>query len=370
MVPKNDGKSGTGVIDLQMEHICKRFNGEYVVDDFSLNVFKGELCCLLGPSGCGKSTTLKIIAGLLEANNGTVRLAERDITNLPAQRRKLGMVFQNYALFPHMNIFDNVAYGLRRRRVPGKDVKIRVEEALRLVRLNEYEKRRIHEISGGEQQRVALARALVIEPKALLLDEPLSNLDARLRADMRDEIRRIQRSLNMTTLYVTHDQEEAMSMADRIVIMNRGVIEQIGSPHQIYNEPASLFVADFIGQVNTRKGTVLDNAVEFLGHNLVLPSNQWPPGTTVQGTVRPERIRLVEAGNTHPTAVIIDSVFLGAVVRYLLRLDGEYQSIMVDIPSPRGIYEIGQRVGLEISVENVHFFQQQFSREDNHATDN
>jgi ABC-type Fe3+/spermidine/putrescine transport system ATPase subunit len=197
------------------------------------------MLCLLGPSGCGKTTALKIMNGLLESDSGSVSIGNEDITGLAPQKRNLGMVFQNYALFPQMNVFDNIAYGLRRRHYTKVEIREKVRQSLSLVRLEGYGNRRVYELSGGQQQRVALARALVIEPRALFLDEPLSNLDAKLRADMRDEIRRIQKALRITTVYVTHDQEEAMCIADRIVVMNNGDIEQIGTPEEIYEKPVN-----------------------------------------------------------------------------------------------------------------------------------
>ncbi len=223
--------------DLEIRSPCKSYGGPPVLKDLSFTVLKGQLCCLLGPSGCGKTTVLKIIDGLLSPDRGSVWLGGREITDLPPGKRNLGMVFQNYALFPHLDAFENVAYGLRRRRVAKRELHSRVHEVLQMVRLSGYGQRRVHELSGGQQQRVALARALVIEPRLLLLDEPLSNLDARLRIDMRREIVRIQKILNLTAIYVTHDQEEAVSIADRIVVINQDAVEQAGTPRDIYERP-------------------------------------------------------------------------------------------------------------------------------------
>ena len=348
-----------GLVNLELRNICKRFDDQEVVSDLSLAVYKGELCCLLGPSGCGKTTTLKMVAGLLEPDAGAVILDGRDITHLPPQRRNVGLVFQSYALFPHMNVHDNVAYGLRRRKLPKGEIKTRVAEGLRLVRLGEYGKRRIHELSGGQQQRVALARALVIEPELLLLDEPLSNLDARLRADMRREIRRIQRALNITAIHVTHDQEEAMSIADRIVVMNQGVIEQIGSPREIYEEPATQFVADFIGEVNFLKGRVAGGELLLLGKRYPLPADRWLEGAELICSIRPERVRMEKDRPSLLLAVVSDVTYFGSMVRYHVAVeadDGSSLELNVELPSPQAVFTPGDEVGLDLRVEDMQLF--------------
>ena len=265
MVSQSTGSPNSTLVDLELLHLHKSFDDQEIVRDTSLLVSKGELCCLLGPSGCGKTTVLNIISGFLEPDKGSVLLGGHDITPVPPQQRNIGMVFQDYALFPHLTVYDNVAYGLKRRSWPKVRILSRVAEILEMVQMSGYEQRAIHELSGGEQQRVALARALVIEPSLLLLDEPLSNLDARLRTDMRIEIRRIQQTLGITTVYVTHDQEEAMSIADRIAVMNNGAIEQIGTSREIYEQPSTRFVADFIGNVNFIPGSIKNNRLQILG---------------------------------------------------------------------------------------------------------
>ena len=227
------------------------------LERFSLEVEQGELVSLLGPSGCGKTTTLRSIAGFLRPDSGKIVINDRDYTRLPPNRRDIGLVFQSYALFPHLTVFHNVAFGLRMRRVPKAEVRTRVANALKMVGLEAFADRRPAQLSGGQQQRVALARATVIEPQVLLLDEPLSNLDARLRVDMRQEIRRLQQQLGITTLYVTHDQVEAMSISDRVVVMNQGEIEQIGAPASIFAAPETAFVADFMGFDNHFGAAVL-----------------------------------------------------------------------------------------------------------------
>lgn len=243
---------------LVLQHLTKRYGPVVAVDDLSLTVTKGEFVSLLGPSGCGKTTTLRMVAGLVMPTSGEIFLAGSRITELPPYKRKMGVVFQNYALFPHLTVAENVAYGLKARHLPRSTIVSRVEEALSRVRLSGYGNRRVHELSGGQQQRVALARALVIEPTVLLLDEPLSNLDAKLREEMRQEIRDIQQELGITTLFVTHDQVEALTMSDRIAVLNAGRIEQIGTPEEIYERPATRFVASFIGRANLIEAEVVE----------------------------------------------------------------------------------------------------------------
>ncbi|MFC2010060.1 ABC transporter ATP-binding protein [Chloroflexota bacterium] len=359
MVSENYSRTHQGIVDLELKNICKSFGSLTVLEDLSLDVYKGELCCLLGPSGCGKTTVLKIINGLLEPDRGNVLLAGQDITVVPCQKRNLGLVFQNYALFPHMNVFDNIAYGLRRRRWQKDRIVSKVTEALGLVRLAGYEERRIHELSGGQQQRIALARSLVIEPRLLLLDEPLSNLDARLRADMRDEIKRIQRSLALTTIYVTHDQEEAMSIADRIMVMNSGVIEQTGSPREIYEQPATEFVADFIGRVNFIRGTVVADELNLLGLKIPLSERMLPAGSNVLVGVRPERIKISRGGTPSPLFSVKDVTYFGSTVRYILEPvedAGSSQEIFVEISASEAEYRIGEAVGINLAVEDLNLF--------------
>ncbi len=345
--------------NLKLQAISKRFGYLEVIKNLSLHVHRGELCCLLGPSGCGKTTTLKIIAGFLEPDAGTVSLDGQDITHIPPQRRNVGLVFQNYALFPHMNVFENIAYGLRRRKWPKNKIVSKVAEALQLVQLSGYENRRIHELSGGQQQRIALARALIIEPKILLLDEPLSNLDARLRADMRDEIHRIQRTINMTTIYVTHDQEEAMSIADRIVVMNHGLIEQIGSPREIYEHPATRFIADFIGRVNMLPGKIVEGYLQLLDQHFPLSQKKWPEGTEVICAIRPERVQIKRAGDSLISAVVRDVTYFGAVVRYQVVVKSSHNqdyTLNVEVPNPQAHYKTGEQVSLEIQFKDMHLF--------------
>ena len=271
---------------IELESVVKGFGGANAVDGVSLSIAEGEFFSLLGPSGCGKTTTLRMIAGFVEPDEGRILLHGNDVTSVPPNKRPVNLVFQQYALFPHMTVYDNVAFGLSVKRVPRREHGERVNEILRVVALEGYEKRRPRQLSGGQQQRVALARALVNRPAALLLDEPLGALDVKLRRHMQLELKRIQHELGTTFVYVTHDQEEALAMSDRIAVMNGGLVEQVGSPREIYETPASAFVADFVGTVN-----VLDLE-----------------GGRV--SVRPERIRILREGG-RLDGVVADVVYLG-----------------------------------------------------------
>jgi iron(III) transport system ATP-binding protein len=287
---------------LKLEHVRKVFNTKMestvAVKDFSLTVEKGELVTLLGPSGCGKTTTLRMIAGFEVPTSGRIILEGKDVTNVPPNKRDISMMFQSYALFPHMTVRENIEFGLKIKRMPKKEIKQKVEPLIKLVGLKGMEDRRPDQISGGQQQRIALVRSLVMEPAVLLFDEPLSNLDAKLRETMRLEIRRIQKKLNITSVYVTHDQVEAMSISDRIVVMNYGEIMQIGTPKEIYSHPKNKFVADFIGKVNFIYGTieeVLDNGYRVYSKELDqsfvgISSEKFKRGDEVIITLRPEAI--------------------------------------------------------------------------------
>jgi ABC-type Fe3+/spermidine/putrescine transport system ATPase subunit len=359
MDTKGAQEQGSPIGGLELDRLTVRFRNQTVIDGLSLEVVKGELCCLLGPSGCGKTTTLRVIAGFLEPDEGQVRLGGRDLSGLPPQRRNVGLVFQNYALFPHLNVFDNVAYGLRRRRIPAHEIQGRVDSALELVRLGDLGRRRVHQLSGGQQQRVALARALIVEPELLLLDEPLSNLDAGLRSTMRDEIRRIQRHLKMTTLYVTHDQEEAMGLADRVAVMDAGRIQQTGAPREIYEKPSSGPVAGFIGMVNFFPGRIVQGGLAALGKVFPLDTGKWSKGQEVTCAVRPERLRLTEPDRGLLKGVVEETTFVGALVRYrvVVKAAGEGpQELTVELPSPRVVPGKGEPVGLEFGVEDMLIF--------------
>jgi putative spermidine/putrescine transport system ATP-binding protein len=280
---------------VRLEGVSKRFGSNPpAVDDLSLEIAKGEFLALLGPSGCGKTTTLRMLAGLAEPNAGRIVIGGADVTALPPYRRNMGLVFQNYALFPHMTVADNVGFGLEMRNLARDQRRQRIAEALSLVRMEGLEHRKPRELSGGQQQRVALARALIIRPDVLLLDESLSNLDAKLREEMRIELREIQRRLEITTVFVTHDQIEALSMCDRVAVMDRGRIAQAGTPEDVYERPANPFVANFVGRINVIRGAVRDGRIEANG--LALHASELPAGSSaVEVMVRPHRITIANA---------------------------------------------------------------------------
>ena len=288
---------------LRLEGVSKRFGDVVAVDDVTLQVTRGELLSLLGPSGCGKTTTLRMIAGFEPVDRGRILLDERDLTHVPPQKRQVGMVFQNYALFPHLDVLENVAFGLRAQGYERDEIPRRVERALELVDLQGYARRRIQELSGGQQQRVALARALAPEPPLLLLDEPLSNLDAALRERTRDELRGVLRRVGITAVFVTHDQEEAFALSDRVALMNAGRIEQIGTPEQLYQQPATPFAAGFVGRasflparvVDVRAGEVLCEVAPGVRWAAALGERQPASGDAVRLMARPEALSLVRA---------------------------------------------------------------------------
>jgi spermidine/putrescine ABC transporter ATP-binding subunit len=329
------------------------------VQDFTLRVAPGEFVTLLGPSGCGKTTVLRALAGLEEPDAGEILLDGHAITTLPPHRRHVGLVFQNYALFPHLTVFENVAYSLRIRRVPDMRVRDEVGSALKTLGLEELGSRLPGQLSGGQQQRVALARALVMQPDLLLFDEPLSNLDAKLRVQVRGELRRLQKRLGTTALYVTHDQDEAMSLSDRIAVMRQGRVEQVGTPEEIYARPASLFVADFIGRVNALPGRVVDRggataSVETLDHRVQVPAGGCPPGNDVLVLVRPEAVSLVDAEAGDFAGVVEELEYRGDQIEYRVRVGPALVVVVEAFPSrTRRILE-GNRVGLRLVEETVH----------------
>jgi len=309
--------------NITLHHVNRSFGTVRAVDDISLNIADGEFFTLLGPSGCGKTTLLRMVAGFAELEAGEIRFGERRIDVLPAHRRNTGMVFQNYAIFPNLTVNDNVAYGLRARKVASSQIGERVARALRLVKLAEHGNRWPHQLSGGQLQRVAIARALVIEPVVLLLDEPLSNLDAQLRVEMRAEIRQLQQSLGITAIYVTHDQEEALAISDRIAVMRQGRLEQIGAPDEIYRRPASPFVAEFMGTTNLLKGNVAaqGQSIRVGETEFAMPRLELPQGTSLSFSLRPEALRPLIDDERAPEgwavvpAKLARLEFLGALTR-------------------------------------------------------
>ena len=324
---------------LELIEVSKQFGPVRAVDRLSLAIAPGERLGMLGPSGCGKTTCLNLVAGFLEPDHGTIRIGARDVARVPAHKRNTGMVFQSYALFPHLTVFENVAFGLRMRRVDTAEVARRVTEALALVRLEGLGTRYPRQLSGGQQQRVALARALVIRPEILLLDEPLSNLDAKLRQEMRTELVEILRAVGITTIFVTHDQEEALALSDRVAIMNEGRLEQLGSPAQVYEEPATGFVARFLGETTGLPGKVVsvggDGLIcEIDGGYLVRSDRKAHvvPGDRVEVIVRAERLHLgrTPTGLANSFAVRLEHVlYLGGDLRYIVRL-GDHRLVAVE----------------------------------------
>lgn len=308
----NEGQSSY----LKIVDLTKMFGDFVALDNISLNVYEGEFICFLGPSGCGKTTLLRAIAGLDIQTYGSVEQAGRDVSNLSASERDFGIVFQSYALFPNLSIYKNVAYGLENAKLPKQQIIDRVAELLELVGMEDQANKYPAQLSGGQQQRISLARALAISPGLLLLDEPLSALDAKVRVMLRHEIKDLQHKLGVTTIMVTHDQEEALTMADRIVVMNHGVIEQVGTPHEIYNEPATAFVADFIGTMNFLKAKVTGPTQIQIGKQTIncleVPGDQ---GDEITLSIRPEDVVVQDASDNRLLATIKDIEFLGAYVR-------------------------------------------------------
>ena len=323
---------------LDIEHLHKQFTTLTAVADFNLQVKQGEFISLLGSSGCGKTTALRMIAGFEPPTGGKITLNGQEITRKAANQRNIGMVFQSYALFPNMTVADNIGFGLRIKKQSPEKIQSRVNELLNLIQLPDKGPSYPYQLSGGQQQRVALARALAIEPQVLLLDEPLSALDAKTRVELRQEIRNIQQQLNMTTIYVTHDQEEALSLSDRIVVMNKGVIEQVGTPFAIYNYPTSAFTASFVGQLNVLTVTVTDagkGECQFEGQPLKLTESLAAAAhTTAHIALRPEELRLGQIeGHNHLTGTVLNTSFLGAIVR--LRLQVGATVILADLFNER-----------------------------------
>ena len=337
-----------------MEGLSRNYGTVVALDNLDLTVRAGELIALLGPSGCGKTTTLRLLAGLEDADGGHINVGGRDITRLPASKRDMGMVFQAYSLFPHMTVQQNVAFGLRLRKVSNAERNRRALEMLELVGLDSQAARYPHQISGGQQQRVALARALAIEPQVLLLDEPLSALDAKVRAQLRDQIRRIQLEIGITTLFVTHDQEEALAIADRVGVMQAGRIEQLAPPTDVYSRPATAFVAEFVGLSNRLAGTVSGSTVTVRGRDLPLVDPSTPPGQ-VTALIRPEAVTLAtdSSGETGPlTGTVIAATFLGATSRVTVDLGDVTIMAQLTTADASGL-PAGSRVTLTIRPDPV-----------------
>ena len=341
---------------VRLEHISKIYKDPktgkdfYAVKDVSLNIEPGSFVTLLGPSGCGKTTTLRMIAGFESPDEGEIYLGDEAINELTPNKRDTAMVFQSYALFPHYNVFDNVAYGLKLRKLPKDEIQRKVMEMLELVELSGMENRLTNQLSGGQQQRVALARALVVEPSVLLFDEPLSNLDAKLRISMRTEIRKIQQKVGITAIYVTHDQAEALTMSDTVVVMNKGNIQQIGSPQDIYNEPRNAFVAKFIGDSNIVDGVMhKDFLVSFSGVDFPCVDRGFAREQSVQVVVRPEDIEVVSPVEGQLVGVVNDVIFKG--VHFEMHVDCEGREWLIH--STRACTP-GETIGMRIGPNEIH----------------
>ena len=335
---------------IEIKNVSKTYGDNTVLNNLSLNIRKNEFLTLLGPSGCGKTTTLKILAGFENSDIGKVLFNDEDISALPPYKRQLNTVFQKYALFPHMNVYENIACGLKIKKVSKNEIDKKVSEMLKLVALEGFEKRSIDSLSGGQQQRVAIARALVNEPKVLLLDEPLGALDLKLRKEMQSELKRIQQRLGITFIFVTHDQEEALTMSDTIVVMNKGIIQQMGSPEDIYNEPANAFVADFIGESNIVDGIMLEDLkVEFCNHVFTCVDKGFNSNEVVDVVIRPEDIEIISPEKGMITGKVNSVKFKG--VHYEIEvIENEHKWIVHNIKNA----EIGAMVGLNISPESIH----------------
>lgn len=346
---------------VSLKDIYVEFDGEVILNNINLDIRDKEFVTLLGPSGCGKTTTLRIIAGFLNPDKGDVFFDGTRINDLPPNKRNVNTVFQKYALFPHLNVFENVAFGLRLKKTPENEIKRRVSEILATVDLKGYEKRPISKLSGGQQQRVAIARALVCDPKVLLLDEPLGALDLKLRKDMQIELKRIQQKLQTTFIYVTHDQEEALTMSDTVVVMNNGKIEQIGSPTDIYNEPANAFVADFIGEANIINGIMLDDySVSFLNAEFECLDTGFGKNKPIDVVIRPEDIDVIPPENAKISGKVISTVFKGVHYEMTVDCNGCMLLIHSTVSQP-----VGKIIGMSVIPDNIHIMNKLFASDRN-----
>ena len=335
---------------IELKNVSKSFDGQLVLDNINLYIYDNEFLTLLGPSGCGKTTTLRIIAGFETADEGDVIFLGDNINDLPPHKRNVNTVFQRYALFPHLNVFENVAFPLREKRVPKAEIEEKVQEMLKLVALSGFEKRSVTSLSGGQQQRVAIARALVNQPKVLLLDEPLAALDLKLRKDMQVELKNIQKATGITFVFVTHDQEEALSMSDTVVVMSEGRIQQIGTPVDIYNEPTNAFVADFIGESNILDGVMLeDRKVSFAGHVFDCVDAGFEKRESVDVVVRPEDVDIVPEDKGMLKGVVTSVTFLGVHYEIIVDIGGFKWMIQTT-----DFWDVDEKIGLYIEPDAIH----------------
>ena len=337
---------------IRLRDLCMAFDDELVLDHINLYINDSEFLTLLGPSGCGKTTTLRIIGGFTTPTSGDVTFDGERINDVPPHKRQINTVFQKYALFPHLDVFENIAFGLRIAKVPEDEIRQRVGEMLEVVSLKGFDRRRIDQLSGGQQQRVAIARALVNRPKVLLLDEPLGALDLRLRKDMQNELKRIQQQMGITFIYVTHDQEEALTMSDTVVVMDKGRIQQIGTPEDIYNEPKNAFVADFIGESNILNGTMVrDNVVKMYGKEFPCVDGGFEENEPVDVVIRPEDIDIVPTGSAaaHINGVVTSVTFKGVHYEIIVDVDGFKWMIQTTDSA-----NVGDKIGLALTPDDIH----------------
>ena len=333
---------------VKFENIEIKYGDFVAIENLNLDIKEGEFFTFLGPSGCGKTTSLRALVGFLSPSKGKVYVGDKDVTNLPVEKRNIGMVFQSYALFPTMSVYDNIAFGMKVKKASKTEIDQKVHEVAAKIKITESQlKKNVSDLSGGQQQRVALARAIVLEPKILCLDEPLSNLDAKLRIDMRMELKRLQKELGITTLYVTHDQEEALTLSDRIAVFNNGYVEQVGTPYDIYNESKSEFVCDFIGDINRLKGELLSEVNTQSGANL---------DTNKTGFVRIERcISEEKAGYVKLTGKVEDAEFSGVLTKYLLECHGQ-EIKYLEKNDGRRLYQENEQIDLYINPQDIMQF--------------
>ena len=336
---------------IDIKHLSKSFGDKTVLDDINFYIRRGEFITLLGPSGCGKTTTLRIIAGFVEPTEGQVLLDGKDISGIPPYQRPLNTVFQRYALFPHLDVYDNIAFGLKLKKVPEDEIDKKVRKVLKLVSMSDYESRDVDSLSGGQQQRVAIARALVNQPKVLLLDEPLAALDLKMRKDMQIELKEMHEKLGITFIYVTHDQEEALTLSDTIVVMNEGKIQQIGTPTDIYNEPQNEFVADFIGESNILNGTMLcDRKVNFVEHDFDCVDEGFGENVPVDVVIRPEDIYIMnQLEGAQLKATVKSCTFKGVHYEMFVDTEAGYELMIQDYNA----FEVGSTVGLFIKPADI-----------------
>ena len=337
---------------IKIENLSKAFGEKVVLDNINLDIKRGEFVTLLGPSGCGKTTLLRMLAGFMQPDSGSISMEEKDILGIPPHQRPLNTVFQRYALFPHLNVYENIAFGLKLKKVDSKEIDKRVRKALKMVSMTDYEDRDVNSLSGGQQQRVAIARAIVNQPQVLLLDEPLAALDLKMRKDMQMELKQMHEALGITFIYVTHDQEEALTLSDTIVVMSEGKIQQIGTPIDIYNEPVNSFVADFIGESNILNGTMIkDKEVEFIGHKFECVDAGFGENTAVDVVIRPEDIYIVgNVENADFTGVVKSCIFKGVHYEMFVETDKGFELMIQDYNA----FEEGAKVGMFIKPSDIH----------------